>query len=168
VTPVLTLILAASIDPLSARDCAEVFGDEADVGANRRARESRLNFVIDSGAQVVVDHSFAWSEPTETEIRSLSLVETSTATALVYFTASEEEIDCPDAFYRISPDDSLGPEGRIVAVLRRGLLIELGEDLYHLPSDGEASPDFRLTWSSRFGIRRPSTPSKPTVTRRRK
>jgi hypothetical protein len=109
VTILLILILTASIDPVSARDCAEVFGDDADVRAN------------------------------------------------------------PDAFYRISVDDSLGQDGMILAVLRRGLLIELDGDLFHVLSDGKTAPDVRLTWSSRFGIRERATPSKPSpVPRRRK
>jgi hypothetical protein len=169
VTIPLLLIMASSSDPLPARECAEVFGDQRAVRTNRRAREARLNFVIDLDTHVVVDHSYVWSEPKETEIRNLALVETSTdgSTALVFFAAGEEGIECADGFYRIAVDDSLGPDGQILAVLRRGLLIELDGRLIHLSFDGDASPEFRVAWSSRFGIRRRTTRSKPSPVRRR-
>jgi hypothetical protein len=164
------IFLAASEDILSARDCAEVFGDESAVSENRELRERRLNFIIDSGEDVLLDHSHRWADPKPVEIRSLEVIETSTdaSTAWVEFYPSQEQIECEDGVYALSVDDSLGPDGRVLAVLRDALLIELdGELWYALPEDGVA-PDFRLAWSSRFVLPRTTKLSRPAPVKRRR
>src|SRR5688572_29573496 len=152
------LLFASLPEVRSARDCDEVFGDELATLENHAARESRLNFIIDSDTDVVVDHSYSWKIATQAEIGSLELVETSTdgSTAYISFLASHEGIDCDDGVYAISVDDSIGPDGRVLAVLRRALLIEMDGRLCYLVPEGGELPRFRITWSSRFGMRRPS------------
>jgi hypothetical protein len=165
---VLSLIVA-SPEILPARECAEIFGSEDEVLENRALRESRLNFVIDSGAHVAVDHSYVWSEPVQIEIRGLELIDTSSkSTALVSFLPSREDIDCDDSLYSLSVDDSLGPDGRVLSVLEHGLLIEIDGRLCYLLAEDRDPIDFRISWTSRFGVPRRTTLSKPSTTRRRK
>ena len=161
--------LATSPELHAARDCAAVFGDEETVAENETVREERLNFIVDSGAHVVVDHSYSWSEPESAEIRSFELVDTSTGGALAVFGAGDEGFDCADGVYLLSADDSLGPDGRIIAVLQQALLIELEDELFFIVPEGDDPPDFVVAWSSRFGVPRPRTvsPARPVRQRRR-
>jgi hypothetical protein len=168
--PAMLVLLVALPEVRQARECREVFGDVHTTRENQSERESRLNFVIDSGTDVVVDHSYSWTAPNEAEFRSLELIETSTdaSTAYVSLLASQEDIECDDGVYLVSVDDSLGPGGRVLAVLQRSMLIEMDGRLCYLVPEGETAPRFRVTWSSPFGVRPSRPPARPAKPGRRR
>ncbi len=136
--------------------CPLVFGDDGARAANELERKSVLNFVLEGGSTVVIDHSGDWTTPTPVSIRNVELVDTSTdahgGVARVAFDADAEDVDCESGLYPLEVDDSMGDDGRILAIFDGVVLLELDGVLRYLAAPDARVPRWRVTWSSRYSM----------------
>ena len=65
-----------------------------------------------------------------------------------------EGVDCPTGLYALKVDDSMGEDGRIIAILPDLLVIELQGSLHYLPMDPRDKPVWRLIWRSPWKVMR--------------
>jgi len=138
--------------PYPPQHCEPVFGD-ADAHAENRAHRQLAELEVEPGEHdVSVNHSTDWHAPTPLDLDELELVETwsegGAVHALVYLDASFEEQGCDEGHYLIEPDDAIGAEARVLAVLEDVVLLEHGGELRYLRVDGVELPEWRMLWHS--------------------
>lgn len=144
-------------EPSSA--CPQLFGDEETRERNRRHRKELLLSVRRGRYCHVVLHSAQWKDPQPVDYVGLSLLRTridaeSGPQALVSVSGEIAELDCAPGLYLIGIDDSIGEEARILAILREAILIEDGQELKYIKSEGAPSPVWRMIWKSSWSMPR--------------
>lgn len=136
--------------------CPLVFGDPSVIEANEADREAVLNFVLDLGSTVVIDHSGGWSAPKPVAFRGIDLIDTATIAgaevAHVFFDAEAEEVPCESGAYELQVDDAMGEDARIVSIVDGILLLEVDGELRYLAQKDASIPRWRVTWSSRYSM----------------
>lgn len=140
-----------------ARDCAALFGDDATREHRRTSRTARLEEVSRSERLLDVVHSEpAWQAPKPMRVPGLDIVgledgANGQPAARVRLGESWSG-SCPPGDYLVAPDDGLGSDGLVLAVLDEGVLAEHRGELIFLPRSGTHAPTFRMIWRSGFAL----------------
>jgi hypothetical protein len=163
---------AEDVSPLSDTECAGIFGDEEEKGANEKWREEHPVTITETAHSITVEHSEDFVEPTPVKFAGLKLLRTFTdddekGYALVRVSESVAEPDCPAGVYKIHVDNSLGKNAATLAILSEIVVFEMDDNLHYLSSQNDTEPVFRMVWRSPWihfmppGYER--TPPKPHV-----
>jgi hypothetical protein len=137
-------------------ECDRLFGTEADREVNEAARKRRLVLIEDGPSYIDVVQTGGWREPREIAYRGLTLKET---------LVDEEDADlavieveptlgfCEPGEYEVEVDDSIGAEGRVLAILPGIVVVQHAEELRYLRSQTyRGRPTFKVSWRSPFSI----------------
>lgn len=159
-------------------ECDRLFGTVEDQEQNQTERTKRLILVEEGPSYIDVVQTGGFGEPTEIAYRGLTLRETTTnedGEPVAVFEVDEELGFCEAGEYEVEVDDSLGAEGRILAILPELVLVQHGDALRYLRSaDLRGRPTFKVSWRSPFSIvvesegSKGSSRSKRAVRRRRR
>jgi hypothetical protein len=160
-------IAAAAIDPSvpPSSSCPQVFGDPATRASNRERRAMRLRSLLLDRAEIDLVHSADWEEPARLRRQGLTLLGTPVTpdgTRRARLLIDVPGTSCRGR-YRLAVDDSLGPSGRVLAILPGLVLLEWKGQLAFLQVDGRALPSWRMTWTSPFQIQAPRVHASTTV-----
>lgn len=134
--------------------CPRIFGNEVTRTANKGHRAKSLHFVIEETAGITIAHSHAsWSEPIRLKLTGIELVAQvprDPARAVVRISREiADEIGCPEGYYEVRKDDSLGHNIRVLAVLRGVLLVEHQGMLTYLTPKEILGPRWVCGWMIR-------------------
>ncbi len=144
-------------DTRGGNECPALFGAALDVEERRASREARLEDVSRSEVLLDVVHSDpAWQTPKPMRVHGFDVLGVEASPdgepfARVHLSEAWSET-CPAGDYLVRPDDSLGSEGAVLAVLDEGLLAEHKGQLIFLPTSGTHPPQFRMIWQSPFAL----------------
>jgi len=138
-------------------ECDRLFGTGEDQEANQALRRRKLVLVEEGPSYIDVVQTGGWDEPEEVAYRGLTLVETvddpETREPLAVFAVDETLGFCEAGEYEVEIDDSLGAEGRILAILPDLVLVAQGDELRYVRSkDYRGRPTFKVSWRSPFSI----------------
>ena len=151
---------------LQAQDCPALFGDEESQKLNAEERESCLDSIEVCDYTINLLHHGDWTEPTPISLTGLELEdidcpeglddEEGSCESMVHLRLTEEMegVDCPTGLYSLHVDDSLGEDGRVIAILPNLLLMELQGRLHYLPMDSFQKPIWRIIWRSPWKLMR--------------
>jgi len=143
---------SAHADP----ECDRLFGTQEAREDNRQAREGRLVLVEDGPSYIDVVQTGGWSEPTEIAYRGLELRETTTGEDGQPLAVMEVDASlgfCEPGEYEVEVDDSLGDQGRILAILPGLMVVEHGDRLRYVRSETyRGRPAFKVSWRSPFSV----------------
>lgn len=140
-----------------ATDCSALFGSARDRESRRASREARLEEVSRTDQFLDVTYSDPlWGPPTPMRVPGLEIKgfeEGPDGKALARVRLSEAwSATCPAGDYLVGPDDGLGTEGLVLALVDEGVLAEHKGALIFLPRTGAHAPQFRLIWRSGFAL----------------
>lgn len=154
---------------LTAADCPFVLGTGGSHATNAARRDKVVSWVEASGSVVDITHSARWRRPYYLEFDGLGLGETTFRDgAWAAVVDLDESFGCPAGRYQLTPDDNLGGDTWVIAVLPDLVLVEFQGNLaYLLTEDGEA-PTWRMVWRSPWKTVRRWQGSVTSVTKGRK
>lgn len=140
-----------------ATDCSALFGNDRDRERRRASREARLEEISRTDQFLDVTYNDPrWRPPTPMRVPGLEITgfeEGPEGKAVARVRLSEAwSATCPAGDYLVGPDDGLGTEGLVLALVNEGVLAEHKGDLIFLPRTGVHAPQFRLIWRSGFGL----------------
>jgi hypothetical protein len=151
--------------------CLELTGTESDRAVNAQRRHDALAAVrVDEDQAVdVIHHEARWQAPRLVEFSGADLVAVRKDTpptdddAAALVVLHNPTASCPAGRYLVRVDDVLGDDGRVLAVLPQGLLVEQHGALLFWPKEGEEPPHFRAVWRSSFWLSFPSSGGAPVA-----
>ena len=180
-TPEDTCESSPAIVATPALECAEIFGDESNLEANRERRHEALEWVIQMSPRVASTDSSAWTEPEPIHFANLSIVQTESSDecepiVVVELDNESDSIPCDADLFAVGGDASLGPDIRILAILDDLILVEHENRLAYVLGPDAPQPSFRMVWHAPFSIKQPvsksassgRSPRKRTTSRKRR
>jgi hypothetical protein len=134
--------------------CSRLFGDLRAHQDNARARARRLDWVDEEQSGVTIAHAAEeWEEPINLELGGLKLVGTRGRAALFQITtALAASTGCPAGIYPVSVDARLTARTHVLAVLRRGVLVDHRGRLGFIKAPRAGEPRWLLAWRMRASL----------------
>ena len=143
-------------DPGADPECDRLFGTESDRERNEAERKRRLVLIEDGPSYIDVVQTGGWREPREIAYRGLALKDTVVDEDETDFAVLEVEPTlgfCDPGEYEVEVDDSIGAEGRVLAILPGIVVVQHGDALRYLRSETyRGRPTFKVSWRSPFSI----------------
>jgi hypothetical protein len=134
--------------PRAAADCPALFGNARTraIGAARRAKN--IEFIDEDASGVTLAHSSEdWDEPWSLQLVGLELVALKGEVALFEATPSlAKSVGCSAGRYRVTVDDALSRDARVLAVLRESVLVEMRGALRYVLLRGAEHPEWLVAY----------------------
>lgn len=158
------------VDAFRAQRCAALFGDHELRARHASQRAKRLDWVHEDENGVTVAHmEEQWEEPVRLNLRGARFVgvhvRNQGSTALFRVSSGMAgAVGCPAGTYALGIDHALGRHVRILAVLRRGVLVEHHGQLGFITAPGVRDPRWLVAWRLRVEVPLARGPVAPAPT----
>jgi hypothetical protein len=142
------------VDAFRAQRCAALFGDHELRARYSSQRARRLDWVHEDENGVTVAHmEESWEEPVRLKLRGVRFVGVRGSTALFQVDPKMAgAVGCQGGIYALGIDHALGRHVRVLAVLRRGVLVEHHGQLGFIAAQGVRDPRWLVAWRLRAEV----------------